>query len=433
MIKALNCIFFLIILNSCSFHDSGGFWSKEKKLSQNEIKFVPVFKTENIVSKEFNSKIKISLKKENLKVNKNHYFDNNDGYNLFDGNLKKIKKYSFSKIKNFYRFEPNLIFHNKNIIFFDNKGSILNFDDNSKLVWKSNNYSKEEKKIGPLITISLKDNLLIVADNLGNFYAVDALNGKILWSKKNDSSFNSQIKIYNDFFFILDVNNTLNCFSIKNGKRLWSYETEKSFINSQKKLSIIIKNQKIFFTNSLGDITALEIDSGKFLWQISTLSSRIFEDIMNLNTSTIVENENSIFFSNSLGDFYSVDLNTGLINWVQKVNSRIKPVVLNNLIFTISSDGFLFIIEKNTGNIMRITNLLYKSNFKDSNSISPTGFIINFKDLFISTNTGNLLVVDIKTGKIKNVIKIDNGKISRGFVYDQNMYLIRDNSIIKIN
>ena len=117
MIKALNCIFFLIILNSCSFHDSGGFWSKEKKLSQNEIKFVPVFKTENIVSKEFNSKIKISLKKENLKVNKNHYFDNNDGYNLFDGNLKKIKKYSFSKIKNFYRFEPNLIFHNKNIIF----------------------------------------------------------------------------------------------------------------------------------------------------------------------------------------------------------------------------------------------------------------------------------------------------------------------------
>ena len=34
------------------------------------------------------------------------------------------------------------------IIFFDNKGTILCFDQNSQLLWSFNIYSKEEKKIG---------------------------------------------------------------------------------------------------------------------------------------------------------------------------------------------------------------------------------------------------------------------------------------------
>ena len=169
------------------------------------------------------------------------------------------------------------------------------------------------------------------------------------------------------------------------------------------------------------------------LWQISTLNSRIFEDVMNLNTSSLVEHENSIYFSNNLGNFYSINLDSGSINWVQKIRSNIKPTILNNLIFTISLDGYLFIIERNTGNILRVTDLSYQSNFKKKISTNATGFVLNYNNLFISTTNGNLLVVDIKTGKINDILKIDNGKISRGFIHNQNMYLIRDNSIIKIN
>ena len=106
---------------------------------------------------------------------------------------------------------------------------------------------------------------------------------------------------------------------------------------------------------------------------------------------------------------------------------------MNNLIFTISLDGYLFIIERNTGNILRVTDLSYQSNFKKKISTNATGFVLNYNNLFISTTNGNLLVVDIKTGKINDILKIDNGKISRGFIHNQNMYLIRDNSIIKIN
>ena len=37
------------------------------------------------------------------------------------------------------------------------------------------------------------------------------------------------------------------------------------------------------------------------------------------------------------------------------------------------------------------------------------------------------------SNNIKDILKIDGTKISRAFVNNQNMYLIKDNSIIKIN
>ena len=36
-------------------------------------------------------------------------------------------------------------------------------------------------------------------------------------------------------------------------------------------------------------------------------------------------------------------------------------------------------------------------------------------------------------GKINEIIKVDSQKISRPFIKNQNMYLIKDNSIINLN
>ena len=39
----------------------------------------------------------------------------------------------------------------KDIIFFDNNGTILKFDEKSNLIWKKNYYSKSEKKSKPIL------------------------------------------------------------------------------------------------------------------------------------------------------------------------------------------------------------------------------------------------------------------------------------------
>ena len=46
--------------------------------------------------------------------------------------------------------------------------------------------------------------------------------------------FNSQVKIYKDKFFVIDFENVLRCYSIKDGKEIWKIKTEKVFINLKK-------------------------------------------------------------------------------------------------------------------------------------------------------------------------------------------------------
>ena len=43
------------------------------------------------------------------------------------------------------------------------------------------------------------------------------------------------------------------------------------------------------------------------------------------------------------------------------------------------------------------------------------------------------MVIDLKTGKTNSILKIDNDKISRPFVLDKNLFVVKDNAIIKLD
>ena len=433
MIKIFKSILLIIIISGCSFKDTTGFWSNEKKLEKDVLKFKPVFNNKERLLKEFNQNYKIKLDSSLVKFKNINKHDNNDGYVDYNGNLEKISKYSFSKIKNYNKLEPDLIFHNNGIIFFDNNGTILNYDQNSNLIWKKNYYSKSEKKIKPLLSMENDNQHLIIADNLAKFYALNTNDGKILWSKNHETPFNSQIKIYKDKFFIVDLNNNLICFSIEDGSIIWKVSTDKPFINSLKKLSIIIDEDIVIFNNSLGDITAVNIANGTLEWQISTQNTDNLNEIINLRTSNLIINEKKIYFSNNKNEFYAIDAKTGNINWKQQIKSHIKPAIIGDLLFTISDSGYLFIIDKNNGNIIRINDLFKNFKPRVKKKLKPTGFILNYENLYVSTNLGKLLIVSVENAAVNEIIKVSNNIISRPFVKNKNLFLIKDNSVIKLN
>ena len=73
------------------------------------------------------------------------------------------------------------------------------------------------------------------------------------------------------------------------------------------------------------------------------------------------------------------------------------------------------------------------TSLKIKNEIEPVGFIVGLKNIYLTTDHGRLLVIDIKNGKLISILKIDNEKISRPFVLNQSLFIIKDNSIIKLD
>jgi outer membrane protein assembly factor BamB len=429
-------IFFvsIIFITGCSFNKNSKFWTESKNIQEeNKLNYKKILVDEEALERELNTNVQINLGNiinSNLTIR--DYF-NNDGRLNYDGVLKKSSRFKFSKIKNFDQFEPTITFNEDNLIFFDNKGSIIQFNKESELIWKKNYYSKSEKKLEPILQFANNGKYLVVADNIAKYYMLDLNNGNLIWSKKNLAPFNSQIKIYKDKFFIVDFSNTLRCISLKNGSELWNIKTENSLIRSQKKLSIVIVNGVIYFNNSIGDISAVNINSGKLLWQLPTQSNLIYESAFSLQTSDIVAEQNTIFFSNNKNQFFSIDLGTGSFNWENKINSNLRPILLGKYLLTISIEGYLILIEKNTGNIIRVTDIFKNFKPKKRDKIKPTGFVMGLDNIYLSTNNGRLLIIDIVSGKTKSVLKIDNEKISRPIIIDKNLFVVKDNAIIRLN
>ena len=432
MNKVLLSVLILLILNNCSTSKKAGFWNKDEK-NQQQIENNKTILTKQIrLEEEFNSNLYVKI--SNGKLNQNSLNDQNDtGELTYEGVLEKIGKYNFSKFNDFDFISPSPLFYNNNLVFYDNKGEITLYDENQKTLWKNNFYNKSEKKIKPRLNFALKDDILIVTDDVAKYYAINIDTGELLWTKTNIVPFNSNIKIKNDVFYVVDYKNILRSISIKDGSEIWNLKTEESLTKSNTKISIALDDKNIYFNNSIGDITAVDIKSGQLVWQLPTQNNNISQNAFQLSNSELVINENTIFFSNNKNEFYSIDSATGLINWKTEISSDLKPVVIGKLIITISEKGYLYIIDKKSGNIIRI-NDLYK-NYKDKkrNQITPTGFFVALNKIYLTNSDGKLIIVNSNDGNILNVVKVSGGKILQPFINENNLFLISNGSIIKFN
>ena len=139
MIKLLTIFLLFIFIANCSLDTKSSLWTKNKKIEREKPSIIKaLFKDEKALKKELNSHLKINLSAKLINNSFINNFDNNNGRINYNGNLKNISRFKFSKIDDFDQFEPEIIFSNNNVIFFDSKGSILKFDNSSKLIWKKN-------------------------------------------------------------------------------------------------------------------------------------------------------------------------------------------------------------------------------------------------------------------------------------------------------
>ena len=428
----LIILLLLFLLNNCSLNENSQIWKDKKKNLENKKNTEKIFSDKKKVTTEFNPELKLDLAKiqtNNIIINNK----NNYGSQSYKGSITKIGNYKFSKLENTNQLNFKPVFLNDGIIFFDKKGSIIRYKDTQKVIWKKNFYKKNERKLNPQLNFLLHGEDLLVADNIAKYYSVNINSGKVNWSKNSTYPFNSEIKKNNSKFFIVDYKNTLRCYNIKDGSECWNLQTEDSFTISNSKFSLIVINDMVVFSNSIGDITSVDIETGSIIWQLPTQSSNIINETYDFKISKLVSDGKSIFFSNNKNEFYSVDVKTGVTNWINDINSNLTPIIIGTLLFTVSNDGYLHVVEKNGGNIIRINDLYTNYKEKKRKDISPVGFAIGNSKLFLTNTDGKMIIVNLNLGNIAGIEKVSTNLTSRPFIYNQNLFVIRNGSIVQYN
>tara|TARA_B100001121_G_scaffold309687_1_gene337439 strand:+ start:546 stop:1844 length:1299 start_codon:yes stop_codon:yes gene_type:complete len=428
--KLLFTLIIFLLINNCSFNENSKIWENKEKKINKEKNIKKVFEEKNRTVSEFNKNLKLNLSKisTNNKINKNL---NNVGSQHYEGKLNKAGNFKFSKIQEIDQLNFKPLFLTDGIIYFNKKGTIIKYNNNQKILWKKNYYSKAEKKLNPKLNFIIDDKNLLIADSISKYYSINTETGELNWSKYNIYPFNSEIKKYEKNFFVVDYKNTLRCFKISDGSECWNLKTEDTFTISSSKYSLIVVNEKVIFSNSIGDITSVDINTGLINWQLPTQSNDIVYENFTFKNSKIVSDNNTVFFSNNKNQFYSLDLKTGIPNWINKVNSNLTPIIIENLIFTVSNEGYLYVIEKSNGNILRVSDLLKDFKYKKRVNIKTKGFIIGDNKLYLTISNGYILKVNLETGNVIQLEKASNKSVSKPYIFNKNLFIVRNGSIIK--
>ena len=437
-----NYIFFYLILTSCSFNNAGGVWSgideeKRKALRiqrEQDDEIVKVYSSNEVLPSVEKKRVKnVSLKKP-LKNSSwtmtGLNYQNNSG-NLFitgvDNNFLKKKigknKFKIAKVNS-----TPLVFRNS-IIISDDTGSVFSISKNGKVKWKRNIYKKFYKKIYKNLSFSINNETVYISDNIGFIYALDFNSGKINWIKNQGIPLKSDIKVFKNKIYVINQDNKIICLDAKDGRKIWDYPSLTSFIKLQNLLSLAISEKGELVTlNSSGDLLKFKSSNGLLYWSFDATRSNFSHDSDFFKSSKIVLTDTSIIFF-AATSLYSFDLFNGALNWKHNIYSQNVPIVDGNNIFVVSNDGFFINLDIKTGKINWSVNTL-KVLKERKQKTTATGAVLASGKYYITTKNGFLIECSASTGEVLRFKKIGDNIAVPPIISSGSLYLLTENSKI---
>jgi len=423
----LILIFIIILSYSCSS-------DKDKKVDLESFKKqgerINVFETKNIFDKEIESKNNLQFSQPQL--NKKwlyEHFSSNNFYDhlVFDGKLEAIFKKNIGDYINKDNDDGSLVV-SENIVFFsDEKGTVYKFDLlNYKIIWELKIYESSYSNYPKNITLHLSGEFLYAADNLGFIYSINTETGKTGWQQNYGIPFSSHLNFYKGVLYVVNQNSRLYAFNPLDGQKIWSFESLSGLIKPAKSSSISIYDNKLLFSNDVGDVTAIDLDKQVILWNRNILSQNNISTNLVFKISNILIDKKDVYVSSNSGDLLNLNVDTGEIKWSYKLSSIQNHIINEKYLFVLTENGFVVSFNKNTGTILWSIDLnKISKNTKDQ--IDYYGLILASNNVYLTSSNGNLYKISAIDGKYITHKKI-NSELSRAPIIVDNKILILNHS-----
>ena len=283
--------------------------------------------------------------------------------------------------------------------------------------------------------MTVDENTVYVADNIGYFYAYDFLTQKIKWAKNYKIPFRSNIKIVNSKIVAANQNNILYFFNKKNGDILKTIPTEETLVKNNFENNISFKEKSIFFLNTYGSLYSVNEENLEINWLINLNRSIDINPSNLFSGQEMVVSQNKIIVS-SRNSTFIVDANTGSILKKLNISSTIKPIMMNNYLYTVSNEllicydiaSFNIIYSYDINKI--ISNFL---KIKKTKKIffSPLEIFIVNDNLHLFLKNSHVLKFNIN-GELKKIDKFKN-KISTNPIFiNKNLIYINNKNKISV-
>lgn len=243
----------------------------------------------------------------------------------------------------------------------------------------------QNKVSGEVLSPPALSHQKVVAKTIdGKVFAFDAVNGKQLWFADHGSpslvlKASSSPIIVDNLVLIGFSDGKLDALELQTGRVVWqrsiAYANGSSDVERLVDIDSdpIVKDKVAYLASYQGYIGALSLTDGQFLWR---KSGSVYKNM--------VLSSNTLYVTDSNDVIWSLDRRTGHVNWKQtalKARGLTEPVLVGHDLVVGDKTGYLHFLETQTGE------LLARSQLSGGVTISPT---VKGKKLYVLTDNGML-------------------------------------------
>ena len=314
---------------------------------------------------------------------------------------------------------PDPLFFDSNIYLLNTKGYLFKINSNDgKLIWKKQIFNDLENTIigTPAISgIKNKNNTVTLFAHNGSseLLAIDAIDGTIIWQKKNNLPFRGGITSYKKYLFVSDFDGNFLSINNINGEVLWNIflGTEYNSVYTTAR-PLVVKN-KVIVPATGGTFFVISIKNGEVLWSENISSNQQLP--MLFYSGDIVANplyyNGKLYLVSQSGFTAAFDLETFKMLWNIPIGGFETPTISGKTIFIMGNLGILAAIDTDTGKLRwqkRYPPYLNENSFFSEKEISIyKGPSLVDSKVLITNQNGLISIVNANNGSEIDTLIID--------------------------
>jgi outer membrane protein assembly factor BamB len=264
--------------------------------------------------------------------------------------------------------------------------------------------------------------------------ALDAVTGDVKWKTNLNFAVRSKPVVHKDKIIVLTVENALIALNKNTGEISWQNPAIENDANLLAPVEATIVGDSLCYISS-GEVVCDEVESGMNLWSSSFSKVpnklRTEEGFYTDSNSVTHLNNKEIIASSSRGVISLINAGNADTKWLKNYTLSSKPTISGNVIAFIMKNSQLTLLDKSNG--LEFWNADLKALNKDENSSPRWGRPLLLGNMVISiSNEGQLAAFELETGKLLKEISVPTDITVQPEVINDKLILTVNNGYIYI-
>jgi outer membrane protein assembly factor BamB len=280
---------------------------------------------------------------------------------------------------------------------------------------------------------------VFVASGYRTVSALDQSTGAVLWTTPVDVPIHGAPTVSGSRVFVVDVENQIMAFDTTTGRQDWSYRGIPEPARILRASSPAVTGDTVIAPFSSGEVVALRASTGQAVWQqVLSRASRTsaLSEIRDIAGRPVVS-RGTVYAVSHSGVLSALDIRSGQPKWTPLPIAGVNaPLPVGDVIFVVSKDGELTVINRDSGQIYWTRDLnegrvRQEGGFMGffDRTVRPewSGPLLASNRLVLVNSDGELVAFDPKTGAQTATINLGGPAYIAPAAYNGALYVLTDN------